>query len=223
MTKLSMAMPLNPERRRFANVHALVAHASIAGIESARTRNDPSAPIYAYAITDLERVDPPMSDEEAAMYWERIEMHAAEQRAKYWHAVSPDAESASTREITVTWASDFSEQDVEWHVWPLRREGGQHVGSSYGVLALHLPTGIAVKSTDERSQYANRQAAVAQLRKLVGPTLTPNDLIDDTTRCAVCGWSLVEYAPDGCVRGNCSLRPRPERLYAPRRAVEEMP
>jgi glutaredoxin len=44
---------------------------------------------------------------------------------------------------------------------------------------------------------------------------------DDPTRCAVCGWKLAESAEQGCVRGNCSMRPRPERLYAPERAFEE--
>lgn len=43
--------------------------------------------------------------------------------------------------------------------------------------------------------------------------------IDD--RCAVCGWTLATSAEAGCVRGNCSMRPRPERLYAPERAVRE--
>jgi len=44
---------------------------------------------------------------------------------------------------------------------------------------------------------------------------------DIESRCAVCGWPLKERAEDGCVRGNCSYRPRPERLYAPERAARE--
>jgi len=44
---------------------------------------------------------------------------------------------------------------------------------------------------------------------------------DIENRCAVCGWPLKERADDGCVRGNCSMRPRPERLYAPERAKRE--
>ena len=44
---------------------------------------------------------------------------------------------------------------------------------------------------------------------------------DDANRCAVCGWPLAEDVVDGCVRGNCSQRQRPERLYAPERAEDE--
>jgi hypothetical protein len=34
----------------------------------------------------------------------------------------------------------------------------------------------------------------------------------DDTRCRVCGWPLHETADDGCVPGNCSMRPRPEHM-----------
>jgi hypothetical protein len=44
---------------------------------------------------------------------------------------------------------------------------------------------------------------------------------DDESRCAVCGWGLVADEKDDCVRGNCSMRPRPPRLYAPERAKKE--
>lgn len=44
---------------------------------------------------------------------------------------------------------------------------------------------------------------------------------DDESRCAVCGWGLVESSDTGCTRGNCSHRPRPERLYSPERAKRE--
>lgn len=45
--------------------------------------------------------------------------------------------------------------------------------------------------------------------------------IDDVSRCAVCGWTLAETIDQGCVRGNCSHRPRLEVLYAPMRAIAE--
>lgn len=32
----------------------------------------------------------------------------------------------------------------------------------------------------------------------------------DTTRCRWCGWPLREKVEDGCVPGNCSLRPLPD-------------
>ncbi len=40
-------------------------------------------------------------------------------------------------------------------------------------------------------------------------------------RCAVCGWPLRESASDGCVRGNCSQRPFPDRAYDPERYRHE--
>lgn len=30
------------------------------------------------------------------------------------------------------------------------------------------------------------------------------------SRCEVCGWPLKERKEDGCVRGNCSMRPKPK-------------
>lgn len=44
---------------------------------------------------------------------------------------------------------------------------------------------------------------------------------DIESRCAVCGWTLADTIESGCVRGNCSYRPRPTKLYAPERAVRE--
>lgn len=44
---------------------------------------------------------------------------------------------------------------------------------------------------------------------------------DIDSRCAVCGWPLAESVEEGCVRGNCSMRPRPGWLYAPERAKRE--
>ena len=39
--------------------------------------------------------------------------------------------------------------------------------------------------------------------------------------CAVCGWLLAESVDKGCVRGNCSMRPRPQNLYDKERAYRE--
>lgn len=47
-------------------------------------------------------------------------------------------------------------------------------------------------------------------------------LVDDESRCAVCQWPIAESVKDGCIRGSCSQRPRPERLYAPARAAAEL-
>lgn len=46
-------------------------------------------------------------------------------------------------------------------------------------------------------------------------------IVRDPNRCAVCGWTLAATMRDGCVRGNCSMRPRPVELYDAKRAEEE--
>lgn len=43
----------------------------------------------------------------------------------------------------------------------------------------------------------------------------------DVNRCAICGWTLAGLASQGCVRGNCSLRPFPSHFYDPARARAE--
>jgi protein subunit release factor A len=58
-------------------------------------------------------------------------------------------------------------EDVEWHTWPPRRQGGQHVGVQTGVIACHRPTGIAVAKDSERSQWKNREAAMDHLRSIL--------------------------------------------------------
>ena len=50
-------------------------------------------------------------------------------------------------------------EDIEWHTWPPVPRGGQHVGMSTGVLAVHKPTGIAIVRTNQRSMYKNKEAA----------------------------------------------------------------
>lgn len=53
------------------------------------------------------------------------------------------------------------------------RRGGQHVGNCTAVLAIHNPTGVAFRSDAERSQFANRERAVAKLALLVQLALSP--------------------------------------------------
>lgn len=58
----------------------------------------------------------------------------------------------------------MKEEDLEFHAWPPRATGGQHVGTyGHGVLVIHRPTGIAVMKMDNRSQMRNRDEAVLQL------------------------------------------------------------
>lgn len=59
----------------------------------------------------------------------------------------------------------------------------------------------------------------AEVAALGGPLLVEVDR--DPNRCAVCGWKLAASREDGCVRGDCSMRPRPAVLYDEERAAAE--
>lgn len=41
---------------------------------------------------------------------------------------------------------------------------------------------------------------------------------EEKPKCSVCGWPLATSAKEGCVAGNCSMRPRPE----PRKMLAEL-
>ena len=60
------------------------------------------------------------------------------------------------------------EDDVTYEAWPRRDRGGQQVGvRGGGIIAIHVPTGIAIVVDDQRSQHANRIFALARLTVLV--------------------------------------------------------
>lgn len=91
-------------------------------------------------------------------------------------------------------------------------EGEQLIGDMRRVIAagkeahahtLVCPRNLLVKERDElRAENERlRQSERQQPR------------VDDESRCAVCGWPLAGSVNEGCVRGNCSQRPRPENLY----------
>lgn len=59
-------------------------------------------------------------------------------------------------------------EDLEISTYPPYKTGGQHVGLTHsGVLIVHVPTGLGVVSTTERSQYRNKEGALTMLEILV--------------------------------------------------------
>jgi peptide chain release factor 2 len=63
---------------------------------------------------------------------------------------------------------NLKQEDLEVRTYPLNNPGGQHVGlTSSGVMIIHLPSGIGVVSTGERSQYKNKEKALVMLETLV--------------------------------------------------------
>lgn len=75
----------------------------------------------------------------------------------------------------------------------------------------------------ERAAELERAPLDERTETLVcGPRLDASiPFVDDEARCAVCGWPLATLSHFGCVRGDCSMRPRPSNLYAHERAVKE--
>jgi len=62
----------------------------------------------------------------------------------------------------------FDPEQVVFETFRSGGKGGQNVNKvETGVRAIYLPTGQAVVCTEERSQYANKQKAIARLRESI--------------------------------------------------------
>jgi peptide chain release factor len=63
---------------------------------------------------------------------------------------------------------DFSEKDVTFETTRSAGPGGQNVNKvESAVRAIHIPTGIMVKASEERSQYMNKRLALSRLYHLI--------------------------------------------------------
>jgi protein subunit release factor A len=65
-------------------------------------------------------------------------------------------------------ANTISPEDLEVGVWPPIVKTGMQVGiCPQGIYLLHLPTGIGIISTSERSQHANKHKVLKILNKIL--------------------------------------------------------
>lgn len=63
---------------------------------------------------------------------------------------------------------DFSEKDVRFESMRSSGPGGQNVNKvETAVRALHIPTGLTVTASEERSQYMNKKLALSRLSNLI--------------------------------------------------------
>lgn len=146
-----------------SNVDGFDVNISLGSYSTARVET------YRAVRLDLKRVSPAESDDESYQRNERVMLAAAAEVERLKPIVgAPVGEPGET--LTVAWAGDFREEDVDLERWPIVPRGGQHVGTPTGVIAIHRPTGVAAICENERSQWKNRQDALIQLRKLVQPT-----------------------------------------------------
>jgi protein subunit release factor A len=51
-------------------------------------------------------------------------------------------------------------EDLKIESYPKTSQGGQHAGSTYGVMVTHLPTGTIAVVKIDRSQHKNKSIAV---------------------------------------------------------------
>ena len=66
----------------------------------------------------------------------------------------------------VAQTSEFDPEQIVFETFRSGGKGGQNVNKvETGVRAIYIPTGQAVVCTEERSQYANKQKAIARLRE----------------------------------------------------------
>lgn len=129
-----------------------------------------------------------------------------------------------------TWSEPFAAVLDGRKRYEIRRDDrGFSVGDE-----LHLREWIPVHSSNDAGEYTGRSLRVRVMYMTPGGAWgLPAGLCamgierlqpahsDDESRCAVCGWPLEHQPEKGCVRGNCSERPRPTDLYAPERATKE--
>lgn len=70
---------------------------------------------------------------------------------------------------------DFSEKDVRFESMRSSGPGGQNVNKvESAVRALHIPTGLTVTASEERSQYMNKKLALSRLSNLIKEKNTEN-------------------------------------------------
>lgn len=70
---------------------------------------------------------------------------------------------------------NFSEKDVRFESMRSSGPGGQNVNKvETAVRALHIPTGLTVTASEERSQYMNKKLALSRLSNLIEEKNTEN-------------------------------------------------
>ncbi|MBD5155756.1 MAG: peptide chain release factor H [Oscillibacter sp.] len=100
-----------------------------------------------------------LSQYEGSVQWICRSLYRPTHKRKNWFLDFSSCQAARTEE--------FDREQVVFETFRSGGKGGQNVNKvESGVRAIYLPTGQAVECTEERSQYANKQKAIARLREI---------------------------------------------------------
>ena len=100
-----------------------------------------------------------LSQYEGSVQWICRSPYRPAHKRKNWFLDFSSCQAARTEE--------FDSEQVIFETFRSGGKGGQNVNKvESGVRAIYLPTGQAVECTEERSQYANKQKALARLREI---------------------------------------------------------
>ena len=100
-----------------------------------------------------------LSQYEGSVQWICRSPYRPTHKRKNWFLDFSSCQAARTAE--------FDPEQVTFETFRSGGKGGQNVNKvESGVRAIYLPTGQAVECTEERSQYANKQKALARLREI---------------------------------------------------------
>jgi len=99
-----------------------------------------------------------LSELEGSIQWICVSPYRPNHKRKNWFidvSVIPEAEEG---------VRSYKEQEIRFERFHCGGKGGQNVNKvETGVRLVHIPTGITVTSTTERSQFANKRDALSKL------------------------------------------------------------
>lgn len=103
-----------------------------------------------------------LSELEGSIQWVCTSPYRPSHKRKNWFvdvSVIPEAEGA---------VKNYKEQEIRFERFHCGGKGGQNVNKvETGVRLVHIPTGITVTSTSERSQFANKKDALDKLNLIL--------------------------------------------------------
>lgn len=100
-----------------------------------------------------------LSELEGSVLWICKSPYRLNHKRKNWYvdvSVIPEVENVC------------QDMDIRWEAFRCSGNGGQHLQKNEtGVRLIHIPTGITVTSTTQRSQYQNKQEALRKLNVIL--------------------------------------------------------